>query len=47
MLYVLVPSGTSNQAAAYRLSTEVSAMLRRGGIKANNIAIENYPVENP
>ncbi|MEE9908351.1 CpaD family pilus assembly lipoprotein [Brucella intermedia] len=47
MLYVLVPSGASNQAAAYRLSTEVAATLRRSGIKANNIAIENYPVESP
>ncbi|KAB2732162.1 CpaD family pilus assembly protein [Brucella intermedia] len=47
MLYVLVPSGASNQAAAYRLSTEVAATLRNSGIKANNIAIENYPVESP
>ncbi len=47
MVYVLVPVGAPNQAAAYRLSTEISATLRRGGVKPSNVAIETYPVETP
>jgi len=47
MVYVLVPAGAPNQAAAYRLSTEVAAALRKGGVKQTNIAIENYPVSSP
>ena len=47
MVYVLVPAGAANQAAAYRLSTEISAALRKGGSKQTNIAIENYPVPSP
>lgn len=45
MIYILLPSGSANQAAAYRLSTDVASVLRKGGIKPGNIATESYPVQ--
>lgn len=47
MIYILLPSGTPNSAAAYRLSTDIAAVLRKGGVRASNVATESYSVPSP
>ncbi|RCS25025.1 pilus assembly protein CpaD [Phyllobacterium salinisoli] len=47
MIYIMLPSGSPNEAAAYRLSTDIAAVLRRGGVRPGNIATETYAVQPP
>jgi pilus assembly protein CpaD len=47
MVYIMLPVGAPNEAAAYRISTDIAEVLRKGGVKANNIATEQYRVASP
>ncbi|MBB2971965.1 CpaD family pilus assembly protein [Mesorhizobium sp. RMAD-H1] len=47
MVYIMLPSGSPNEAAAYRLSTEIADVLRKGGVRPSNIATESYAVQSP
>ncbi|KXF79039.1 pilus assembly protein [Paramesorhizobium deserti] len=47
MVYIMLPSGAPNEAAAYRLSTEIADVLRKGGVRQGNIATETYAAQSP
>ncbi|WP_420960387.1 CpaD family pilus assembly protein [Brucella sp. IR073] len=47
MVYIMLPSGSYNEAAAYRLSTQIANVLRKGGVRPGNIATETYKVASP
>ena len=47
MVFILLPEGSANQTAAYRISTDIAAILRKGGVLASNIATQSYQVNNP
>ncbi|PRD44205.1 pilus assembly protein CpaD [Phyllobacterium phragmitis] len=47
MVYIMLPSGSPNEAAAYRLSTDIADVLRKGGVRQGNIATETYAVQSP
>ncbi|GGA89370.1 pilus assembly protein CpaD [Brucella endophytica] len=47
MVYIMLPSGSYNEAAAYRISTEIANVLRKGGVRPSNIATETYKVASP
>lgn len=47
MVFILLPEGSANQNAAYRISTDIAAVLRQGGVLASNIATQSYQVNNP
>lgn len=42
---VMVPSGSSNEGAAHRLSRQVAGALKRGGVPAHAVSFQPYPVE--
>lgn len=46
MVFILLPDGSVNQSAAYRLSTDIAEVLRKGGVLASNIATQSYQVAN-
>ncbi|MDR0252853.1 MAG: CpaD family pilus assembly lipoprotein [Brucellaceae bacterium] len=46
MVFILLPEGSANQTAAYRISTDIAAVLRQGGVLASNIATQSYQVNN-
>ena len=47
MVFILLPEGSANQIAAYRISMDIATVLRRGGVLASNIATQSYQVNNP
>lgn len=47
MVFVLLPEGSANQTAAYRISMDIAKILRQGGVLATNIATQSYQVNNP
>ncbi|WP_245411723.1 CpaD family pilus assembly protein [Phyllobacterium leguminum] len=47
MVYIMLPAGAPNEAAAYRLSTDIANVLRKGGVRPGNIATETYAVRSP
>lgn len=47
MVFILLPEGSANQTAAYRISTDIAGILRKGGVLASNIATQSYQVNNP
>jgi pilus assembly protein CpaD len=47
MVFILLPEGSANQNAAYRVSTDIAKVLRQGGVLASNIATQAYSVNNP
>ena len=46
MVFILLPEGSANQTAAYRVSMDIATVLRRGGVLASNIATQSYQVNN-
>lgn len=44
MVYIMLPVGAPNEAAAYRLSSDIAGVLRKGGVRPGNIATETYAV---
>ena len=44
-LTILVPSGSSNEAAAYQISRQVAAALKSGGVPAHGISFQSYKVD--
>ncbi len=47
MVFILLPEGSANQSAAYRISMDIAKVLRQGGVLASNIATQSYQVNNP
>ncbi len=46
MVFILLPEGSANQTAAYRISMDIAKILRQGGVLASNIATQSYQVNN-
>lgn len=47
MIFILLPEGSANQTAAYRISMDIATILRKGGVLASNIGTQSYQVNNP